>query len=79
MLWVHVFLMSLSAIGYCLMHYNMYLPCVWKVREKLQTHLPKLIWLIITFGIAFKLFLFAINIKNEVYGVLESFFLFQRI
>jgi hypothetical protein len=34
--------------------------------------------LIITFGIAFRLFLFAINIKNEVYGVLESFLLFQR-
>jgi hypothetical protein len=34
--------------------------------------------LIITFGIAFRLFLFVINIKNEVYGVLKSFLLFQR-
>jgi hypothetical protein len=30
------------------------------------------------YGIAFELFLFAINIKRKVYGVLESFFFFFK-
>jgi hypothetical protein len=49
-----------------------------KFREEI-TNLSALVSLIDDdFGIAFELFLFSSNIKREVCGVLDSFYLFLR-
>jgi len=47
LLWVLMFWINFIAIGYYLMHCNLSLPCAWNVGKKLQTHLPKLISLMI--------------------------------
>jgi hypothetical protein len=59
------------------MHYSLPLPCAWNVRKKLQNQIVNLIDN--DFGIDFKLYLFATNIKRVVCDVLEYFFLKKKI
>jgi hypothetical protein len=50
-----------------------------KCREKVTNPLAQINLIENDYGIAFELFLFAINIKRKVYGVFESFlFLFFK-
>jgi hypothetical protein len=75
---MHVVWTSLVATNYFLMHYNLPLPCVWNV-EKLQTHLPKLIFIDDDYRITFKLIYLFATISRKKFVVLwnRSFLFFK--
>jgi hypothetical protein len=72
---MHVFWIGLVGTNYRLMHCTLSLSCAWSAGKKLQTHNAQVSLINDDSGIAFELFLFAINIKKEICDVWNHYFL----